>query len=63
MPRLIEHKPTAECPMTAPHDESICGIVAGRHRRSAEMDEAMERQLATEHQRAAARAARRPSSG
>ncbi|HET7600734.1 MAG TPA: hypothetical protein VFK09_10595 [Gemmatimonadales bacterium] len=60
MSRLIEHKPTAECQVTAPHDEAICGIVAGRHRRSAEMNAAIERQLEAERERAAMRAAGGP---
>lgn len=38
--------------MTAPHDEAICGIVRGRHARSAEMNAAIERQLAAERDRA-----------
>lgn len=52
MPKVIQHKATAACPITAPHDESICGIVVARHRRSAEMNAAIERQTAEEQQRA-----------
>jgi hypothetical protein len=51
MPKLIQHKPTAACPITAPHDEAICGIVRTRHHRSAEMNAAIERQTAEERQR------------
>ncbi|HEU4587378.1 MAG TPA: hypothetical protein VFS11_01925 [Gemmatimonadales bacterium] len=52
MPKVIQHKPTSACPITAPHDESICGIVVARHRRSAEMNAVIERQTAEEQQRA-----------
>jgi hypothetical protein len=52
MPKLIQHKPTATCPITAPHDEAICGLVRTRHRRSAEMNAAIDQQTADERQRA-----------
>jgi hypothetical protein len=55
MPELIIHKADPACPMTAPHDPAICGLVAGRHRRSAEMNAAIERQEKEEEERQAKR--------
>ncbi len=52
MPKLTQHKSSAACPMTAPHDEAICDLVRARHQRSAEMNAAIERQLAEERDRA-----------
>jgi hypothetical protein len=36
-PGLVIHKGTKECPMLEAHPEQMCGIVASRRRRSAEM--------------------------
>jgi hypothetical protein len=55
MAELTTHKPTAACFMTGPHDVAICGLVAARRRRSAEMNEAIERQRKEEQERAARR--------
>ncbi len=55
MVELTTHKPAAECLMTGPHDVAVCGLVAARRRRSAEMNEAIERQLKDEQERAARR--------
>ncbi len=52
MPEPIIHKPTADCTITGPHDETICGIVQARRRRSAQMQAEIERQLAEERTRA-----------
>ncbi len=57
--RMVEfttHKPTAACFMTGPHDVALCGLVAARRRRSAEMNEAIEQQRKEEQERAARRA-------
>jgi hypothetical protein len=48
----LTHKTTADCGITGPHDPAICGIVQARQRRSAAMQEAIERQLAEEQVRA-----------
>ena len=45
------HKPTADCIITGPHDPESCGIVQARRRRSAAMQEVIERQLAEEQAR------------
>jgi hypothetical protein len=55
MAELTRHKPTLACPMTGPHDVSICGLVTARQQRSAEMNAALERQLKEEHDREARR--------
>jgi hypothetical protein len=52
MAKLTQHKASKVCPITAPHDEALCGIVQARHRRSAEMNTAIDQQTAEEHQRA-----------
>ena len=51
MPELITHKADPACPMTGPHDPAICGLVADRHRRSAEMNAAIDRQEKEEQER------------
>lgn len=58
MPGTVEHKPTAECPMTAPHDPALCGLVQARRRRSEEMNALSERRRAEEREREARRRAR-----
>lgn len=57
MPDTVEHKPAAECPMTAPHDPALCGLVQARRRRSEQMNAAIERQRAEERERATGRRA------
>jgi hypothetical protein len=52
MTQPLIHKATADCGITGPHDPAICGIVQARQRRSAAMQEAIERQLAEEQARA-----------
>ena len=52
MAESLTHKATAECGITGPHDPALCGIVQARRRRSAAMQEAIERQLADEEARA-----------
>jgi hypothetical protein len=54
MAEFLTHKATAECGITGPHDPALCGIVQARRRRSAAMQEAIERQLAEEQARARA---------
>jgi hypothetical protein len=56
MAKLTQHKPSSACPITAPHDEAICGIVQARHRSSAEMNAAIDQQTAKERERASSRA-------
>lgn len=51
MPDLVTHKADQACPMTGPHDPAICGLVAARRRRSAEMNAAMDRQEQEEQER------------
>jgi hypothetical protein len=55
MVELTTHKSTPACPMTGPHDVRICGLVAARRQRSADMNAAIERQLKEEHDRASRR--------
>jgi hypothetical protein len=55
MPELITHKADPLCPMTGPHDPALCGLVAARHRRSAEMNAAIDRQEREEQERQARR--------
>jgi hypothetical protein len=57
MADLTTHKSTPECPMTGPHDVRICGLVAARRQRSADMNAAIERQIKEEQDRAARRSA------
>jgi hypothetical protein len=52
MVQPLIHKATADCGITGPHDPAICGIVQARQRRSAAMQETIERQLAEEQVRA-----------
>jgi hypothetical protein len=52
MPDPVLHKPTADCSITGPHEPAICGIVHARHRRSAEMQAVIVRQLEDERTRA-----------
>jgi hypothetical protein len=56
MSDLITHKADPACPMTGPHAPAVCGLVAARHRRSAEMNAAMDRQVEQEAERRARRA-------
>jgi hypothetical protein len=51
MPEPITHKPTADCAITGPHAAELCGIVRARRRRSAEMQELIERQMEDERSR------------
>jgi hypothetical protein len=51
MAEPLTHKPTSDCIITGPHDPETCGIVLARRRRSAAMQEAIERQLADERAR------------
>jgi ribosomal protein L18E len=51
MPETVQHKSHPECSITQPHDPAICGLVTARRQRSAEMNAAIERQLAEEHER------------
>jgi hypothetical protein len=59
MAEPLTHKAMPECGITGPHAAELCGIVQARRRRSAFMQEAIERQLAEEEARA--REARRTS--
>ena len=52
MAQSLIHKATADCGITGPHEPAICGIVQARQRRSAAMQETIERQLAEEQVRA-----------
>ncbi|HET9515088.1 MAG TPA: hypothetical protein VFO95_14250 [Gemmatimonadales bacterium] len=58
MAEAVTHKATSDCIITGPHAPELCGIVRARRRRSAEMQEVIERQLVEE--RARAEAANRP---
>lgn len=51
MSDLVTHKADPACPMTGPHDPAVCGLVAARRQRSAEMNAAMDRQVEQEAER------------
>ena len=51
MPDRVAHKADPACSMTEPHDPQICGLVAARRRRSAEMNAAIARQEQEERER------------
>jgi hypothetical protein len=55
MAESVTHKSTENCIITGPHDAESCGIVLARRRRSAAMQDAIERQLEEERSRAAGR--------